>query len=70
MFFTSVAVLDYDDNDIRIVGDYLVESLELQLKWMLEQNRQKDKEKIKIIEAFLGRKWFIPNMETMLAVLC
>lgn len=53
---TEVAVLDYDNNDIRTVDGYPVESLELQLKWMLEQNRLKDKEKIKIIEEFLGKK--------------
>ena len=52
----EVAVLDYDNNDIRTVDGYPVESLELQLKWMLEQNRLKDKEKIKIIEEFLGKK--------------
>jgi hypothetical protein len=53
---TEVAVLDYDNNDIRTVDGYPVESLELQLKWMLEQNRLKDKEKIKIIEDYLGKK--------------
>ena len=50
---TEVAVLDYKDEDIRIVDGYLVESLELQLKWMLEQNRPKDQEKIKIIKKYL-----------------
>ena len=58
---TEVAVLDYDDNDIWTVDGYPVESLESQLKWMLEQNRLKDKEKIRIIEEFLGKKWFITN---------
>ena len=53
---TEVAVLDYNDNDIRIVDGYPVESLELQLKWMLEHNRPKDQEKIKIIEDFLDKK--------------
>ena len=50
---TEVAVLDYSDDDIRIVDGYPVESLELQLKWMMEQNRPKDQEKIKIIKNFL-----------------
>ncbi len=50
---TEVAVLDYKDEDIRIVDGYPVESLELQLKWMLEQNRPKDQEKIKIIKKYL-----------------
>ena len=53
---TEVAVSDYNDDDIRIVDGYPVESLELQLKWMLEQNRPKDQEKIKIIEDFLEKK--------------
>ena len=53
---TEVAVSYYNDDDIRIVDGYPVESLELQLKWMLEQNRPKDKEKIKIIEDFLKKK--------------
>lgn len=50
---TEVAVLDYKDENIRIVDGYPVESLELQLKWMLEQNRPKDQEKIKIIKKYL-----------------
>lgn len=39
---TEVAVLDYSNKNIRFVDGYPVESLELQLKWMLEQNRPKD----------------------------
>ena len=46
--------LDYSDEDVRIVDGYPVESLELQLKWMIEQNRPKDQEKIKIIKNYLG----------------
>lgn len=53
---TEVAVLDYKDEDIKIVEGYPVESLELQLNWMLEQNRPKDQEKIKIIKNYLGIK--------------
>lgn len=51
----EVAVLDYDDKDIEIVDGYPVESLELQLVWMLEQNRPKDKEKINIIRDYLNK---------------
>ena len=51
---TEVAVLDYSDEDVRLVDGYPVESLELQLKWMIEQNRPKDQEKIKIIKNYLG----------------
>ena len=50
---TEVAVLDYSDEDVRLVDGYPVESLELQLKWMIEQNRPKDQEKIKIIKNYL-----------------
>ncbi len=53
---TEVAVLDYDDKDIRYVDGYPVESLELQLKWMLEHNRPKDQEKIKIVKKFLNKE--------------
>ncbi len=53
--FTEVAVLDYNDEDVRYVCGYPVESLELQLKWMLEQNRPKDKEKIKVVRNFLNK---------------
>ena len=51
---TEVAVKEYNDEDIRFVDGYPVESLELQLKWMLEQKRPKDQEKIKIIEKYLA----------------
>ena len=51
---TEVAVLDFDEKDTRIVDGYPVESLELQLKWMIEHNREKDQEKIKIIKKFLN----------------
>lgn len=51
---TEVAVLDYNESDINIVEGYPVESLELQLKWMIEHNRDKDKEIIKIIKEYLN----------------
>ena len=49
----EVAVRDYDDKDVRAVLDHPVESLELTLQWMLEHNRPKDQEKIKIIQNYL-----------------
>jgi len=52
---TEVAVLDFSDDDIRVVDGYPAESLELQLKWMEEQNRPKDQEKIKVIKEYLKR---------------
>ncbi len=54
--YTEVAVLDYNEDDVEYVDTYPVESLKLQLKWMLEQNREKDQEKIKIIEEYLNSK--------------
>lgn len=53
---TEVAVLDYDDSDVNIVDGYPVESLELQLKWMLKHNRDKDKEKIEIVKDYLEKQ--------------
>ena len=50
---TEVAVLDYNDSDVVIVDGYPAESLELQLKWMLEHNRPKDQTKIKTIQKYL-----------------
>ena len=53
---TEVAVLDFDDSDVMIVDGYPAESLELQLKWMLEHNRPKDQKKIRTIRDYLGRR--------------
>lgn len=49
----EVRVLDYDDANIEMYDGYPVWKLELQLEWFKEQKRDKDKEKIKIIEDFL-----------------
>ncbi|MBR3322629.1 hypothetical protein IKG13_01035 [Candidatus Saccharibacteria bacterium] len=51
----EVAVLDYDDKDTVIVDGYPIESLELLLDWMIDRNRPKDQEKIKILKAYLGK---------------
>ncbi len=51
---TEVAVLDFDDSDVIIVDGYPAESLELQLKWMLEHNRPKDQKKIRTIRDCLS----------------
>ena len=53
---TEVAVLDYDDSDVVIVDGYPVESLELQLKWMLEQKREKDQKKIEVIQNYFKNR--------------
>lgn len=52
----EVAVLDYKKSDTRIVDGYPVESLELQLEWMIKNNRPKDQEKIKKIKEYLNCK--------------
>jgi len=52
----EVAVLDYDDSDVEIVDGYRTESPEMLLKWMLENNRPKDQEKIKILQSFIDSK--------------
>ena len=52
----EVRVLDYDDSNIEMYDGYPVCKLELQLEWFKEQKRDKDKEKIKIIEDFLNNK--------------
>lgn len=52
----EVRVLDYDDSNIEMYDGYPVWKLELQLEWFKEQKRDKDKEKIKIIEDFLNNK--------------
>ncbi len=46
----------FDDSDVMIVDGYPDESLELQLKWMLEHNRPKDQKKIRTIRDYLSRR--------------
>ncbi len=53
---TEVAVLDYDDSDVKSFDGYPIESLELQLKWMIEHNREKDKGKIEIVREYLKKE--------------
>ena len=51
----EVKVQDFNSKDIRMIDGYPTESLELTLKWMLEHNRPKDQEKIKIIQNYIER---------------
>lgn len=51
----EVKVQDFNSKDIRMVDGYPTESLELTLKWMLEHNRPKDQEKIKIIQNYIEK---------------
>ena len=47
---------NYDPNMIEYVDGYPVEKLEVNLKWMKENNRPKDQEKIRKIEEFLENR--------------
>ena len=47
---------NFDRNNIEFVDGYPVEKLEVNLKWMLENNRPKDQEKIKKIQEYLENK--------------
>ncbi len=46
---------NYNPDNIEFVDGYPVESLELQLNWMLENNRPKDQEKIEILKRYLKK---------------
>ena len=54
--FIDVNCKNYDPNLIEFVEGYPVEKLEVNLKWMKENNRPKDQEKIIKIEGFLKRR--------------
>ena len=47
---------NFDRNNIEFVDGYPVESIKLQLDWMIENKREKDKEKINIIKEYLMKK--------------
>ncbi len=52
----EISVKDFDKSIIKIVDGYPVESLEQQLDWMIKNKREKDKEKIIIIQNYLKNK--------------
>ena len=47
---------NFNKDNIEIVDDYPVEKLEINLEWMIANNRDKDKEKIRIIKEYLENK--------------
>ena len=47
---------NFNKKNIEIVDGYPVESLEVQLNWMIENNRPKDQEKIQSIKDYLNRR--------------
>ena len=53
---TDVNCKNFDPNMIEFVDGYPVEKLEVNLKWMKENNRPKDQEKICKIEEFLAKR--------------
>ena len=52
----EVAVLEFNKENINFVDGYPVESLELQLEWMIKNNREKDKDSIIKIKEYLESK--------------
>ncbi len=49
----DVTCRNFDKDNIEFVDGYPVEKLELQLNWMLKNNRPKDQEKIKTLQEYL-----------------
>ena len=52
----EVAVVDFDKNDIDYIDGYPVLSLELELAWKIDNNRDKDREAIREIKEYLERR--------------
>ena len=52
----EVAKLDFNEEDIEYIDGYPTELLELELEWKILNNREKDKESIKIIQEYLKNK--------------
>ena len=48
---------NYDPNNIEFIDGYPVEKLEIQLSWMLENNRPKDQDKIRVIKEYLDKNY-------------
>lgn len=52
----ELAVQDFKDEDVEFVDGYPVELLEIELQWKIEHKRDKDKEAIEKIKAYLASK--------------
>ena len=52
----ELAVQDFKDEDVEYVDGYPVELLEIELQWKIEHKRDKDKEAIEKIKAYLASK--------------
>ena len=52
----ELKVEDFDLNDIKVIDGFNVLKLEIQRKWIIENKREKDKEKLKLIDEYLSTK--------------
>ena len=52
----ELKVEDFDLNDIEVIDGFNVLKLEIQRKWIIENKREKDKEKLKLIDEYLSTK--------------
>lgn len=52
----EIAVVDFNKNDIDYIDGYPVLSLELELAWKIDNNRDKDREAIREIKEYLERR--------------
>ena len=52
----ELAVQDFKDEDVEFVDGYPVELLEIELQWKIDHKRDKDKEAIEKIKAYLASK--------------
>ena len=52
----ELKVEEFDLNDIEVIDGFNVLKLEIQRKWIIENKREKDKEKLKLIDEYLSTK--------------
>lgn len=52
----ELKVEDFDLNDTKVIDGFNVLKLEIQRKWIIENKREKDKEKLKLIDEYLSTK--------------
>ena len=52
----ELKVEDFDLNDTKVIDGFNVLKLEIQRKWIIENKREKDNEKLKLIDEYLNTK--------------
>lgn len=52
----ELKVEDFDLNDTKVIDGFNVLKLEIQRKWIIENKREKDNEKLKLIDEYLSTK--------------